>query len=54
MTSFLTSILSHLCQPTLEMIGNDFTELPEFREGFFLLIENIIGYCTAGLFSLEV
>jgi hypothetical protein len=54
MTSFLKSILSHLCQPTLEMIGQDFTELPEFREGFFLLIENIIGYCTAGLFSLEV
>lgn len=26
---------------------------PEFREGFFKLVESVVKHCTAGLFQLE-
>lgn len=35
------------------MIRDDFISYPEFREGFFSLVENIVKHCTGGLFSLE-
>lgn len=44
--NFLSPILIHLCQPTLQMIMNDLISFPEFREGFFKLVQNIIKYCT--------
>lgn len=53
MSNLLSPILVQLCQPTLEMIMNDFVLYPEFREGFFKLIQNIIRYCTQGLFQLD-
>lgn len=51
--NFLSPILVHLCQPTLQMIMNDLIMFPEFREGFFKLVQNIIKYCTQGLFKLD-
>ena len=33
----------------VEMIMNDFIQYPEFREGFFKLVQNIIKHCTQGL-----
>lgn len=33
------------------MIQADTTTFPEFREGFFRLVMNIIKHCAAGLFS---
>jgi len=53
LASFLNQILVNLCQPTLSMISNEFREFPEFREGFFGLIQNIITCCTQGLFDLD-
>ena len=51
--NFLSPILIHLCQPTLQMIMNDLISFPEFREGFFKLVQNIIKYCTQGLFKMD-
>jgi hypothetical protein len=34
------------------MIKDDFILFPEFREGCFKLVENIVKHCTAGLFNL--
>ena len=50
---FLPAILNALCSSTLNMISNDFLSYPEFREGFFVLIRNIISYCTQGLIQLD-
>ena len=46
LSGFLQSILYNLCQTTLEMIQNDYISFPEFREGFFTLVENIVKHCT--------
>ena len=35
------------------MIKNDAQSYPEFRAGFFKLIQNIIKHCTQGYFQLE-
>jgi hypothetical protein len=35
------------------MIANDFNSFPEFREGFFRLIQSIITYCTGALLQME-
>lgn len=35
------------------MIQNDYQSFPEFREGFFTLVENIVKHCTQGLFQLD-
>lgn len=35
------------------MIGNDFASYPEFREGFFKLVQAIIGFCTEALLQLD-
>ena len=35
------------------MVKNDDMSFPEFRAGFFKLVQNIIKHCAAGLFSLE-
>lgn len=35
------------------MIKDDYISFPEFREGFFSLVENIVKHCTGGLFQLE-
>ena len=45
-TDSLKVVLDSLCKSTLEMIQNDFTSFPEFREGFFNLVHNIIKDCT--------
>ena len=42
----LTAILTNLCQPTLNMIQVDYQSFPDFREGFFKLVHNIITHCT--------
>jgi len=52
LSGFLESILSGLCQSTLEMIKADTASYPEFRQAFFKLIENIIKHCTQGYFQL--
>lgn len=51
MADFLPTIMQTLCQSTLLMIQADTTTFPEFREGFFRLVMNIIKHCAAGLFS---
>ena len=48
---FLPTILESLCQPTLEMIMNDFDSFPDFREPFFKLVHNIINHCTQSLLN---
>jgi len=53
LAQFLQNILSSLCSSTLSMISNDFLSYPEFREGFFKLIHNIITYCTQGMLELQ-
>lgn len=53
LAGYLKQILFGLCQPTLEMIKNDFISFPEFREGFFMLVHNIIKNCTPGMIELE-
>lgn len=50
LVDFLTQILFNLCQSTLDMIKDDFLNYPDFREGFFKLLFNIVEYCTVGLF----
>lgn len=35
------------------MIKNDFIDFPEFRSGFFQLVNNIINHCSGGLFQLQ-
>ena len=35
------------------MIKNDFMSFPEFREGFFKLVHNMIIYCTEGMIQLD-
>lgn len=51
--SYLQTILEGLCDPTLQMISADSQNYPEFRAGFFKLIQNIIKHCTEGYFSLD-
>ena len=53
LASFLPDILKTLCESTLAEIQSDFTQFPEFREGFFRLVMNIIKHCTNGLFQLD-
>jgi len=53
LSSYLQQILYNLCETTLEVIKNDYVSYPEFREGLFKLVENIVKYCTGGLFQLE-
>jgi exportin-1 len=50
---FFPQIVYGLCQPTLDMIKNDFSAFPEFREPKFKLLESMISNCTRGLFDLE-
>jgi len=50
MADFLPTIMLALCQSTLGMIQQDTTTYPEFREGYFRLIMNIIKHCSSGLF----
>lgn len=50
---FVDQILYNLCYKTLEMIFNDFQSYPDFREGLFTLVRDIIKHCTVGLFKLE-
>ena len=42
----------NLCETTLSVIKDDYISFPEFREGLFKLVENIVKYCTGGLFQL--
>lgn len=49
----MPNIVYGLCQPTLEMIKNDFSQFPEFREPKFRLVESMILNCTGGLFNLD-
>ena len=53
LANFLPAILQTLCGSTLNEIQSDFVSFPEFREGFFKLVMNIIKHCTNGLFMLE-
>lgn len=53
LASFLKHVVFSLCESTLEMIKNDTTSYPEFRQCFFSLIRNIIKHCTEGCFQLE-
>ena len=53
LAEFLPAILQTLCASTLNEIQNDFLTFPEFREGFFKLVMNIIKHCTNGLFMLD-
>lgn len=52
MAQSLGLILNNLCQPTLNMIQVDYIAFPDFREGFFKLVHNIITHCTQGLIAL--
>ena len=49
----LQVVLDSLCQSTLEMIKDDMTSNPDFRSGFFKLINHIIIYCTSSILSLD-
>jgi exportin-1 len=51
MADFLPTIMQSLCQSTLQMIQQDTTTYPEFRDGFFRLVMNIIKHCANGLFQ---
>jgi len=53
LAGFLNQILFGLCQSTLDMISGDFISYPEFREGFFKLVHNIIMHCTQGMIELD-
>lgn len=35
------------------MIQDDYISNPDFRDAFFILIQNIVQYCASGLFQLE-
>jgi|JI10StandDraft_1071094.scaffolds.fasta_scaffold1257488_1 exportin-1 len=50
---YVEQILYKTCYNTLEMVFNDFNSYPEFREGLFTLIRDIIKHCTQGLFALD-
>lgn len=50
LSGFLPSLLFNLCDTTLAVIKNDYISYPEFREGLFKLVENIVKHCTSGLF----
>lgn len=52
-TDSLKVVIDSLINSTLEMIKNDFTSFPEFREGFFRLVHNIITHCTNSFLSLD-
>ena len=52
LTNELPAIVEGLCNTTLEMVKNDYQSAPEFREGFFSLVMNIIKHGTTGLFNL--
>jgi len=49
----LPVIYDGLCASTLAVIQNEFQLYPDFREGFFTLVMNMIKHCTQGLFNLE-
>jgi exportin-1 len=49
---YLQQIIVQLAESTLNMIKDDFMQYPEFREGCFKLVENIVKHCTGGLFQL--
>lgn len=49
----LPEIITCLCDSTLNMVKNDFISYPEFREGFFSLVMQIIKHGTNGLFALH-
>ena len=53
LANFLPAILQTLCGSTLAEVQNDFVSFPEFREGFFRLVMNIIKHCTMGFFNLD-
>jgi hypothetical protein len=50
LNDFLHKVVFSLCQCTLDMIKQDDVSYPEFREGFFRLVMNIIKKCTDGYF----
>ena len=50
----LEQIQTQLCEPTLQMIKDDYVNFPEFRESLFTLTEKIVKHCTAGLFGLNM
>jgi len=52
LAGYLNVILFNLCDTTLAVIKNDYISYPEFREGLFKLVENIVKYCTGGMFEL--
>ena len=53
LAGLLPEILQTLCSCTLEQVKHDTTQFPEFRDGFFRLVMNIIKHCTNGLFALD-
>lgn len=53
LTNILNQLLVGLCQPTLDMIKDDFITFPEFREGFMKLVHNMIKHCTSALIELD-
>lgn len=50
---FLKQVVFSLCESTLEMIKNDTSSYPDFRQNFFKLIQNLIKHCTRGCFQLD-
>ena len=49
----LPVIYDGLCASTLSVVQNEFQLYPDFREGFFTLVMNMIKHCTQGMFNLE-
>ena len=49
----LPIIYEGLCASTLVVVQNEFQLYPDFREGFFTLVMNMVKHCTQGLFSLD-
>ena len=49
----LPIIYDGLCMSTLTVIQNDYHSAPDFREGLFSLMMNIVKHCTGGLFSMD-
>lgn len=52
LSGYLHQIIINLAESTLNMIKDDFVNYPEFREGYFLLVDKIVKHCTGGLFSI--
>lgn len=50
LSGYLQQIIISLGDSTLIMIKDDFISHPEFREGCFTLVEEIVKHCTSGLF----